>query len=50
LGAKWGTLGPWKVQREVAAIALNQKVVDKFFKRFVQRGRELARVPGQSVL
>ena len=31
----WGQsgelLGPWKAQTEVAAIALNQKVVDKFF-------------------
>ena len=31
LGAKWGTLGPWKAQTEAAAIALNQKVVYKFF-------------------
>ena len=29
--AKWGTFGPWKAQTEAAAIALNQKVVDKFF-------------------
>ena len=27
----WGTLEPWKAQTEVAAMALNQKVVDKFF-------------------
>ena len=32
MGAKWGTLGPWKAQTEAAAIAPNQKVVDKFFK------------------
>ena len=32
MGAKWGTLGPWKAQTEVAAIALNQKVVDRFLK------------------
>ena len=30
LGAKWGTPGPWEVEGEVAAIALNQKVMDKF--------------------
>ena len=32
MGAKWGTLGPWKAQTEAAAIALNQKVVDRFLK------------------
>ena len=32
LEAKWGTPGPWEAQVEVAAIALNQKVVDEFLK------------------
>ena len=36
LGAKWGTPGPWEVQTEAAAIALNQKVVDKFLKICVE--------------
>ena len=31
-GVKWGTFGPWKEQTEVAAIALNQNVVNKFLK------------------
>ena len=31
MGAKWGSLGPWKGQKEAGAIVLNQKVVDKFF-------------------
>ena len=31
-GVKWGTFGPRKEQTEVAAIALNQKVVNKFLK------------------
>ena len=31
MGAKWGTLGPWKAKTEAAAIALNQKVMDNFF-------------------
>ena len=36
LAAKWGTSGPWEVQTEVAAIALNQKVMDKFLKVCVE--------------
>ena len=32
LGAKWGTPGPWEAETEVAAMALNQKVVEKFLK------------------
>ena len=31
LGAKWGTPGSWEAQSKVVAVALNQKVVDKFF-------------------
>nr|XP_005907719.1 PREDICTED: ATP-binding cassette sub-family A member 3-like [Bos mutus] len=32
LEAKWGTPGPWEAQAEVALVALNKKVVDKFLK------------------
>ena len=32
LEAKWGTPGPWGAQAEVAVVALNKKVVDKFLK------------------
>ena len=32
LEAKWGTPGPWEAQVEVAVVALNKKVVDKFLK------------------
>ena len=32
LGAKWGTPGSWEAQSKAVAVALNQKVVDKFFK------------------
>ena len=32
LEAKWGTSGSWEAQGDVAAVALNQKVVDKFLK------------------
>ena len=32
LEAKWGTPGSWEAQAEVAVVALNQKVVDKFLK------------------
>ena len=32
LETKWGTLGPWEAQAEVAVVALNQKVVDKLLK------------------
>ena len=42
MGAKWGTLGPWKAQTEAAAIAPNQKVVDKFFLKVCAEG-EVAR-------
>ena len=42
MGAKWGTLGPWKAQTEAAAIAPNQKVVDKFFFKVCAEG-EVAR-------
>ena len=38
MGAKWATCGPWKAQTEVAAIALNQKVVDKFFLKVCAEG------------
>ena len=36
LGANWGTPGTWEVQTEAAAIALNQKVMDKFLKVCVE--------------
>ena len=36
LEAKWGTPGPWEVQAEVAVVALNKKVVDKFLKVCVE--------------
>ena len=36
LGEKWGTPGPWEAQTEAAAIALSQKVMDKFLKVFVE--------------
>ena len=36
LGAKWGTLGPCEAQTEAVAIALNQKVMDKFLKVCVE--------------
>ena len=36
LEAKWGTPGPWEVQAEVAVVALNKKVVDKFVKVCVE--------------
>ena len=37
LGANWGTPGPWEAQTEAAAIALNEKVVDKYLKVCVER-------------
>ena len=36
--AKWGTFGPWKAKTEAAAIALNQKVMDKFFLKVCAEG------------
>ena len=36
LRAKWGTPEPWEAQAEVAVFALNQKVVDKFLKVYVE--------------
>ena len=36
LEAKWGTPGSWEAPAEVAAVALNQKVVDKFLKVCVE--------------
>ena len=41
LGAKWGTPGPCEVKTEVAAIALNQKVMHKFLKVCVGEERPL---------
>ena len=36
LEAKWVTPGPWEVQAEVAVVALNQKVLDKFLKVYIE--------------
>ena len=38
MGAKWGTPGSWEAQTEAVAIALNQKVVDKFFLKVCAEG------------
>ena len=49
LEAKWGTPGPWGAQAEVAVVALNKKVVDKFLKVCIE-GEGALQGPGRSVL
>ena len=50
LGAKWGIPRAWEAQAEVVVIALNQKVVDKFLKVFMEgEGARKVAQPQRSV-